>query len=162
MGKECLYHYTFQDRRKRPYEAGQEMEITDTSTEEMDMRSRESIEADSSHCSVASSRSYSAIDMCFGKRSPPKSSSGIAVDGAQSLCEYTNGRHDGFPSQEEVAAQVHEVELYAYFSVLRVLYVSGPLSWDQEALLTNLRLLLHVSNDEHILELRRLCSTQAV
>jgi hypothetical protein len=32
---------------------------------------------------------------------------------------------------------------------------------DQESLLTNLHLSLNLSNEEHLLELRRLCSTQA-
>lgn len=161
MGKECLYHSSFKDRLKIPYQTEQRMEIIDTHAQNLDMRSRETTESDSSHCSVASSRNFSAIDMSFDKTAHFQNVRGNPVDAARSSHEHTNGGRIGFPSNEEVAAEVHEVELYAYISVLRVLYASGPLNWDQEVLLTNLRLSLNVSNDEHIHELRRLFSTQS-
>ncbi|XP_076911906.1 uncharacterized protein LOC143570024 [Bidens hawaiensis] len=58
---------------------------------------------------------------------------------------------------EEVG--VHGLELHAYRFTLEALYASGPLSWDKEALLTNLRINLHISNDEHLKELRNLISS---
>ncbi|CAN4105845.1 unnamed protein product [Withania somnifera] len=53
-------------------------------------------------------------------------------------------------SPEKIAASIHSLELHAYRCTLEAFYASGPLSWDQEALLTNLRISLHISNDEHL------------
>ncbi|CAI9094501.1 OLC1v1030255C7 [Oldenlandia corymbosa var. corymbosa] len=58
------------------------------------------------------------------------------------------------PSEEEQAVSIHDLELRAYRSTLKVLHASGPLSWEQESMLTNLRIMLHVSNDEHLMEIR--------
>ncbi|CAN4114367.1 unnamed protein product [Withania somnifera] len=62
-------------------------------------------------------------------------------------------------SEKNVAANIRELELHAYRCTLEALYASGPLSWEQEALLTNLRIALHISNDEHLTELRTLISS---
>ncbi|KAJ9546627.1 hypothetical protein OSB04_019170 [Centaurea solstitialis] len=63
------------------------------------------------------------------------------------------------PSPKEgVTTSIHRLELHAYCSTLEALYASGPLSWEKEALLTNLRISLHISNDEHLTELRHLIS----
>ena len=61
-------------------------------------------------------------------------------------------------SEDELAADVHELELHAYKSTVQALYASGPLSWEQESLLTNLRMSLHISNEEHLLQIRNLLS----
>lgn len=50
-------------------------------------------------------------------------------------------------------------ELYTYRSTLGDLFASGPLSWEQEASLTDLRLSLNISDDEHLVEVRNLIST---
>ncbi|KAJ9555317.1 hypothetical protein OSB04_009931 [Centaurea solstitialis] len=63
--------------------------------------------------------------------------------------------------EQEVAVSIHRLELDAYRSTLEALYASGPLSWEKEALLTNLRINLHISNDEHLTELRHLISSGA-
>ncbi|KAJ0985659.1 hypothetical protein J5N97_004015 [Dioscorea zingiberensis] len=52
----------------------------------------------------------------------------------------------------ELAAEVHRQELHAYRCTIMALYASGPLSWEKENLLTDLRLMLHISNDEHLSE----------
>ncbi|KVH90350.1 Agenet-like domain-containing protein [Cynara cardunculus var. scolymus] len=65
------------------------------------------------------------------------------------------------PPEQEVAVSIHRLELHAYRSTLEALYASGPLSWEKEALLTNLRINLHISNDEHLTELRHLISSGA-
>lgn len=62
------------------------------------------------------------------------------------------------PLGEDVAARIHRLESHAYRCTLEALYASGPLSWEQEALLTNLRITLHITNDEHLMELRNLIS----
>ncbi|KAF9686911.1 hypothetical protein SADUNF_Sadunf02G0039100 [Salix dunnii] len=45
-------------------------------------------------------------------------------------------------------AEIHELEFHAYRSTVQALYASGPSSWDQESLLTNLRLSLNISDEE--------------
>ncbi|KAG2259030.1 hypothetical protein Bca52824_078324 [Brassica carinata] len=53
-------------------------------------------------------------------------------------------------------------ELYTYRSTLGKLFASGPLDWNQEASLTDLRRLsLNVSTDEHLMEIRNLKSTHS-
>ncbi|KAL6880113.1 hypothetical protein ACP4OV_011678 [Aristida adscensionis] len=54
---------------------------------------------------------------------------------------------------------VHDLELQAYQCTVRAFYALGPLTWEQESLLTNLRLSLNISNEEHLLQLRRLLSS---
>ena len=66
---------------------------------------------------------------------------------------------DGVLSDGPPAMDVHELELEAYRSTVRALHASGPLTWEQESLLTNLRLSLNISNEEHLLQLRRLLSS---
>ncbi|EYU29234.1 hypothetical protein MIMGU_mgv1a018882mg [Erythranthe guttata] len=65
-----------------------------------------------------------------------------------------------FPPKEELEATIRKLELHAYRSTLEALYASGPLSWEQEAMLTNLRIMLYISNDEHLKELKHLISTK--
>lgn len=60
---------------------------------------------------------------------------------------------------EDIAARIHRLELHAYSSTLKAMYASGPLTWEQELLLTDLRISLHISNDEHLLEIRNLVSS---
>ncbi|KAJ0248201.1 Uncharacterized protein HA466_0153390 [Hirschfeldia incana] len=50
-------------------------------------------------------------------------------------------------------------ELYTYRSTLGKLFASGPLDWNQEESLTDLRLSLNISTDEHLMEIRNLKST---
>ncbi|XP_021641272.2 uncharacterized protein LOC110636054 isoform X2 [Hevea brasiliensis] len=72
---------------------------------------------------------------------------------AESFCQWGYGEENiPFPMKEELAAEIHRLELHAYRCTMEALYASGPLSWEQEALVTNLRLSLHISNDEHLME----------
>ncbi|XP_057478952.1 DUF724 domain-containing protein 3-like isoform X4 [Actinidia eriantha] len=75
---------------------------------------------------------------------------------AESCFGSGNQENCHFPPVEEVAASIHRLELHAYRCTLEALYTSGPLSWEQEAMLTNLRITLHISNDEHLTELKNL------
>eukprot|EP01018_Ginkgo_biloba_P022044 Gb_03014 [translate_table: standard] len=165
MGKESAYMSLFRDRIIGCSEVEQGKEKVKVHGQHHATKFIETTEAESSHCSVASSSSsYNLSNNLFHSdvKCPIRPVANSPIDDAQSSCECANGRRDEFPSQEEVAAKVHKLELYAYGSAMRAFYASGPLSWQQEALLTNLRLSLCVSNDEHLLELRRLCSAQAV
>lgn len=64
------------------------------------------------------------------------------------------------PLEEEIEVSIHRLELHAYRRTLEALYASGPLSWEQEAMLTNLRIMLNISNDEHLMELKNLISAK--
>lgn len=80
--------------------------------------------------------------------------------------ESSNGagserKNSSLTPNEEVEVSIRSLELHAYRSTLEALYASGPLSWEQEALLTNLRIMLHISNDEHLKELKHLISTKS-
>jgi len=108
MGKECPSHPTFKYRLERPCQVGQGMEMTNTHSQEFDMKSRGSVESDSRQCSIASSRNYSAIDMWVDRISPRQTVSSSRVDDAQSSHDCANGSYDGFSSEEEVATEVHE------------------------------------------------------
>ncbi|XP_074286415.1 uncharacterized protein LOC141611715 [Silene latifolia] len=59
-------------------------------------------------------------------------------------------------SKREDTLKGHDFDLHSYRYILETLYASGPLTWDQEALLTDIRMKFDVSNDEHLTELRRL------
>lgn len=61
--------------------------------------------------------------------------------------------------EKELEASIHSLELHAYRRTLVALHASGPLSWEQSTMLTNLRCSLHISNDEHLMELKNLISS---
>ncbi|XP_042000639.1 uncharacterized protein LOC121750212 isoform X2 [Salvia splendens] len=67
-------------------------------------------------------------------------------------------KSNSLPPREEVGTSIRRLELQAYRRTLEALYASGPLSWEQETMLTNLRIMLHISNDEHLKELKHLIS----
>ncbi|CAK7353574.1 unnamed protein product [Dovyalis caffra] len=109
-------------------------------------------------CSVASGSPSNLFGHNVAGNSPD-------ADNLSSDAESFYGIEDGeekysFPLGEDVAAGIHRLELHAYRCTIEALYASGPLSWEQEALLTNLRISLNISNDEHLVELRNLISTR--
>lgn len=53
----------------------------------------------------------------------------------------------------------HRLELRLYCSALKKLYASGPLSWEDELKMVDLQDALHISNDEHLAEIKKLIST---
>lgn len=76
----------------------------------------------------------------------------------ESLC-WRDDEDLFWPSEAHLAEEIHRLELQAYRCTIEALHASGPLSWEQETLVTNLRLSLHISNDEHLMELRNLVSS---
>lgn len=117
----------------------------------------------SDECSVGSCN--------INSESPNKSPGHFVAIGHQvidSLCsdaEYFYGSKNQencyLPPEKEVASSIHELELHAYRYTLQALFASGPFSWEQEELLTNLRITLHIPNDEHLMELKNLISAGA-
>ncbi|KAI7985090.1 hypothetical protein LOK49_LG14G01802 [Camellia lanceoleosa] len=57
---------------------------------------------------------------------------------------------------KELVTRDHKLELCAYCNALKALFASGPLSWEDEMEVTDLRLSLHILDDEHLVELRNL------
>ncbi|KAF5459120.1 hypothetical protein F2P56_023100 [Juglans regia] len=111
-------------------------------------------------CSITSSSSY---------KLPHNVSTGHIKDDdghssdAESFFQW--GYEEGnslLTTKEELAAEIHRLELHAYRCTIEALHASGPLSWEQEEMVTNLRILLHISNDEHLMELRNLVSDPCI
>ncbi|KAG2718687.1 hypothetical protein I3843_03G222800 [Carya illinoinensis] len=111
-------------------------------------------------CSITSNSSYKV---------PHNVSTGCIKDGD---CHFSDAESSFWwkyeegncllPTKGELAAEIHRLELHAYRCTIEALHASGPLSWEQEELMTNLRLSLHISNDEHLMELRNLSSSPCI
>ncbi|KAF9618629.1 hypothetical protein IFM89_002324 [Coptis chinensis] len=111
-------------------------------------------------CSVAScsSNDFPEYTVQIARKSY-KDFTDSSFDDAESFCPSVSWR-DNISSEDELEANVRELELRAYRMTLQALYASGPLSWAQESVLTNLRLSLRISNEEHLLQLRQLLASQ--
>ncbi|XP_043693272.1 uncharacterized protein LOC122643750 [Telopea speciosissima] len=111
---------------------------------------------ESNKCSVASCSSNNVGESSVrNSQKSPRIIYASYLDDVGSSCD-SRPKKKCLPSwtEDEVEADdIHEVELNAYKSTVQALYSSGPLSWEQESLLTNLRLSLHISNEEHLLYL---------
>ena len=127
--------------------------------ENLETNDADSVTCSVGSCSVSSNNLY---------KLPHRVSTGPIedVDGqcsdAESFCP--RGDEEGnclVPTKEELTAEIHKIELHAYRCTMEALHASGPLSWEQEALVTNLRLSLNISNDEHLMELRNLISADS-
>ena len=119
---------------------------------------------DSTECSVASCSMNASSDLIRG------SSHNLI----EKISHSSDAESSSFPSSfskrntllpsfgHKLEVDIHNLELEAYKSTVLALYASGPLSWEQESMLTNLRLSLHISNEEHLLQLRHLLAAQVL
>jgi hypothetical protein len=123
----------------------------------------ESNSADSDTCSVGSCSitSGNSYKLQFPIYAGPFEDVDSSYSDAESTCErgYMEATCSP-PTKRELATKIHRLELHAYRCTIEALHASGPLSWEQEALMTNLRLSLNISNDEHLMELRNLISSE--
>ncbi|KAL1156180.1 hypothetical protein V6Z11_A08G074500 [Gossypium hirsutum] len=103
----------------------------------------------SNQCSVASC-SFNGV--AGGRLSPKPLENTSDHSDAESSFPSLCGKRDLPSSPVEKVINIHELELRAYKSTVEALYASGPLTWEQEALLTNLRLSLNISDEEHLLQ----------
>jgi ENT domain len=62
--------------------------------------------------------------------------------------------------ERETDREAHKLELDAYHATVAALHANGCISWEQEAMLSNLRLLLNISIDEQQYVLRSLGSSR--
>uniref|UniRef100_A0A1J3H5J8 ENT domain-containing protein n=1 Tax=Noccaea caerulescens TaxID=107243 RepID=A0A1J3H5J8_NOCCA len=115
---------------------------------------------DSDACSVGScsDTSYDESNMppCMLDGSSQQADS--CSSDAESSCglgEEAMGKHS---FANDGARRSCRSDLYTYRSTLGELFASGPLSWEQEASLTDLRLSLNISDDEHLVEVKNLIS----
>ncbi|KAJ4828604.1 hypothetical protein Tsubulata_004961 [Turnera subulata] len=117
---------------------------------------------DSNRCSVASCGSNDGANSpiyCYRKSLDNTADNS---DAESSIPSVSVIRHFTPHSGQNLEANIHKLEFHAYRSTVQALYASGPLSWEQESLLTNLRLSLHISDEEHLQHLRKLLSTQVL
>ncbi|KAL1210342.1 DUF724 domain-containing protein 3 [Cardamine amara subsp. amara] len=116
---------------------------------------------DSDACSVGSCSATSYDESNMAPR---------MLDGSSQQADSCSSDAESSCGVEEEARRKHSLagdgarrscrsELYTYRSTLGDLFASGPLSWEQEASLTDLRLSLNISDDEHLVEVSwsRLC-----
>ncbi|MBA0736408.1 hypothetical protein Gogos_009964 [Gossypium gossypioides] len=113
----------------------------------------------SNQCSVASC-SFNGV--AGGRLSPKPLENTPDHSDAESSFPSLCGKRDLPSSPVDKVINIHELELHAYKSTVEALYASGPLTWEQEALLTNLRLSLNISDEEHLLQLRHLLSAHVL
>lgn len=123
-------------------------------------RDTESNDSDSDICSIGSCSAASRTSNKFSTHMLAVSCQETQSHSsdAESYCGTRNEEDCDLPPDEDIAAFIHSLELHAYRRTLKALYASGPLSWEKEGLLTNLRIMLYISNDEHLAELKTLIS----
>ncbi|XP_074562676.1 uncharacterized protein LOC141819235 isoform X1 [Curcuma longa] len=103
-------------------------------------------DAESTSSSVGSCSVDSSREECYSQYDYVETSYGFERDSAVSR-------------KGDLQTEIHQLELSAYRSTLKVFYASGPVSWEREAVMTNLRLMLNISNDEHLMEIRNLINS---
>ncbi|KAK1396612.1 hypothetical protein POM88_006475 [Heracleum sosnowskyi] len=96
---------------------------------------------------------------CYVARDSNSNDSNSNISSVESCCGGSRDKEicDLHP-EESIAESMHNLELHTYRCTLEELYAFVPLSWEKEGLLTNLRITLHISNDEHLMELKNLIS----
>nr|VDD13656.1 unnamed protein product [Brassica rapa] len=103
-------------------------------------------------------RSVVSIRLIDGRRCCYLLSNGQDGGSSQDADSYTSDAESSKGCRQEVR-RFCRPELSTYRSTLGKLFAQGPLNWDQEASLTDLRLSLNISNDEHLMEIRNLTSS---
>ncbi|KAJ6711729.1 JHL25H03.10-LIKE PROTEIN [Salix purpurea] len=87
------------------------------------------------------------------------------LEDLHSDAESSNGseyeKKDSPSYDEKFGVEVHRSRLHGYCSTVEALYSSGPLSWEDEENLTTLRDELHISDDEHLMVLKKLTSVNS-
>ncbi|XP_020207171.1 uncharacterized protein LOC109792195 isoform X2 [Cajanus cajan] len=156
MGEKCM-HTSFTNGTNQYYETGKENPyiVSTHFLERIEEPDYSCSDSSVGSCSVKSSNSNKfSSDTLSG----PCQDEDIFCSDAESLDVGDVDKGCSISPEEVVADRIHRLELHAYHSTLEVMYASGPLSWEQEELLTNLRISLNISNDEHLMEIKNLVS----
>ncbi|GKV35798.1 hypothetical protein SLEP1_g44014 [Rubroshorea leprosula] len=109
--------------------------------------------------SFGSVSSATRFPICFGENIIENLGDNFSDAKAKtkSLCGGGFGRvASALSASGRLRTDIHKSELHAYRQVLQALYASGSFSWEEELRMTNLRSSLHISDDEHRMELRKL------
>ncbi|KAJ0799842.1 putative ENT domain, Agenet-like domain, Agenet domain, plant type, ENT domain-like superfamily [Helianthus annuus] len=115
------------------------------------------VESSSGSCSINSYKPYHGSGFCVEDIEDHESD-------AESVCqcgyseESQSQETDESGDNKAVADEIHRLELHAYRYTVVSLHASGPLNWEKETMVTNLRISLHISNDEHLIMLKNLLS----
>jgi len=112
---------------------------------------------EANECSVASC-SVNYLEYCTNDEEQSVRISSCFPDDAMSACPSISAQENNNVCSYSLHMNVHELELHAYQSTVKAFHAAGPLTWEQESLLTNLRLSLNISNEEHLLQLKHLLS----
>ncbi|XP_056843274.1 uncharacterized protein LOC108806824 isoform X2 [Raphanus sativus] len=120
----------------------------------------------SSECAVVRTGSSVYNGCCESDAFSVGSCSPIRYDESDDTSTSSSQDSDSCSSREQasggkVRRRSCRAELNTYRSTLGKLFASGPLDWNQEASLTDLRLSLNISTDEHLMEIRNLKSTHS-
>ncbi|KAK9929617.1 hypothetical protein M0R45_026711 [Rubus argutus] len=127
-------------------------------------RSSEVSDLDTDACSIESVGSCSVISNSSNKLygynlAGNNEDEDMLSSDADSFCSGADMQENCSPTLKgDVTARMPRLELHAYRRTLMLIHDSGSLSWEQEDLLANLRMSLHISNDEHLMEVRNLIS----
>lgn len=115
---------------------------------------------DSDACSVGScsATSYDESNMAPSMLAGSSQQADSCSSDAESSCDLGEEARRKHSLAGDATTRSCRSELYTYRSTLGGLFASGPLSWEQEASLTDLRLSLNISDDEHLMEVRSLIS----
>ncbi|GKA02921.1 EMSY domain-containing protein, partial [Tanacetum coccineum] len=110
----------------------------------------DSVVSSSGSCSI---NSYNPYDMYCRS---------VHDSDAESACQsgYHEDNDQSF-TDETLADEIHRQELNAYRSTIEALHAAGPLTWEKEAMVTDLRMSLHISNDEYLIMLKNLNSSSS-
>ncbi|KAL5698157.1 hypothetical protein ACHQM5_029230 [Ranunculus cassubicifolius] len=107
-----------------------------------------------------------AYNKSMEKDSPCKKFKAVANE---DYTEYNEGERSGcsvgssgmsYKEEEGEREETHERALDRYYETMESLRALGYLTWEQEEMITDLRLKLRISNDQHLMELRKLVAAQ--
>ncbi|XP_039121131.1 uncharacterized protein LOC120257903 isoform X3 [Dioscorea cayenensis subsp. rotundata] len=107
---------------------------------------------DMSDSESVGSCSINNIPRQSAKRQKTKASGNVNIQDRDVEAPFRSASEHCVSHKNKLAAKDHRQELDAYRCTMSALHASGPLSWENETLLTNLRLELHISTDEHLSE----------
>lgn len=123
------------------------------------LRTSTTLDAES-HTSSVSSCNANSGDLACSFINHCRTYDADEASDAESICgkeykEKTNPQN----RKDKSLSRAHSLELRTYSHVVKALFASGPLSWEEETNMSNLRQSLHISDDEHLALVRSLVSS---
>ncbi|GJS89629.1 EMSY domain-containing protein [Tanacetum coccineum] len=125
--------------------------------ENMNGTETDSVVSSSGSCSI---NSYKPYDM-YCRSVHESDAESACQSGYHEDTEIYHEDNDQSFTEDTLADEIHRQELNAYRSTIEALHASGPLTWEKETMVTDLRLSLHISNDEYLIMLKNLNSSSS-